>query len=211
MLDVLQEQHVWALRADHPAASFPLSLAQLADLPHLVRIVPGDEDAGSELPAAGRGLQRRAIQDDDGAFARALAGIGRQRSVLLTIPDSYAALAIVGESDLAALVPSRMAHALAGRFKLRLFDPPYHSPPVWVSMVWDLGYGASPAMTWMRTLIHQVAQSIEFPPPSQHRADAATVVGYSPPSAGPSRQGLGGCDAGSDRDDRHRRGAPANG
>jgi DNA-binding transcriptional LysR family regulator len=160
VLDVLEERHVWALRADHPAAGEKLTLARLADLPHLVRVIPGDEDAGADLPAAGRGLVRRAMQDDDGAFARALAGIGRRRSVHLTMPDSYAALAAVGASDLAALVPERMGRQLADRFGLRLFDPPYPSPPVRLSMVWELANGESPAMVWLRGLVEHAAQQI---------------------------------------------------
>lgn len=129
VLDILAERHLWALRADHPAASSPLTLERLADLPQLVRVIPGDEDAGADLPASGRGLVRRAMQDDDGAFARALASIDRRRSVHLTIPDSYAALSAVGISGLPALVPERMGRQLAGHFRLRLFEPPYPSPP----------------------------------------------------------------------------------
>ena len=160
-LDILEERHLWALRADHPAAVAPLTLERLAELPHLVRVVPGDEDAGSDLPSSGRGLVRRAIQDDDGAFARALASIGRRRSIHLTIPDSYAALAVVGTSDLAALVPERMGRQLSGHFGLRLFEPPYSSAPVPLSMVWDLGNGDTRAAAWFRALVTQAAQQLE--------------------------------------------------
>lgn len=159
VLEVLRERHVWALRASHPAATGPLTLDRLAGLPHLVQ-APTDDDGGGDSPALGRGLERRAVQDDDGALARALAGIGRRRSVQLTVPDSYAALAIVGETDLAALVPVRMARALAGRFGLKLFDPPYESPPVSLSMVWHLGHGASPAAEWLRASLQEVAREV---------------------------------------------------
>ncbi|MBV8915359.1 MAG: LysR family transcriptional regulator [Acetobacteraceae bacterium] len=174
VLEVLEEWHVWALRADHPAVQAPLTLERLADLPHLVRVAADDEDAGAS-PPAGRGLVRRAVQDDDGAFARALAQIGRQRSVRLTVTDSYAALAIVGDTDLAALVPARMGQALAERFKLRLFAPPYQSAPVQLSAVWELGQGATPAMAWIRGLIQEVAAGIE--PAAVLGADAGTALG----------------------------------
>ncbi len=172
-LEILQERHLWALRADHPAAAAPLTLERLADLPHLVRVLPGDEDAADDLPAAGRGLVRRAIQDDDGAFARALANIGRRRSIHLTIPDSYAALAVVGISDLAALVPERLGRQLADHFRLRLFEPPYPSPPVLLSMIWDLGHGGSRAGEWLRALVVQAAREVDASTPG---ADAATVL-----------------------------------
>lgn len=162
--ELLEERHVWALRADHSAAAGPLTLERLADLPHLVRIIPGDDDARDDLPSAGRGLVRRAIQDDDGAFARALASIGRRGSTYLTIPDSYAALAAVGRSDLAALVPERMGRDLAAHFGLRLFDPPYPSPVVALSMVWEPGNGAIPATAWLRELIAEAAEQVRHAP-----------------------------------------------
>ena len=160
--ELLMERHVWALRADHPEASGPLTLARLARLPHLLRLLSDDnEDAEGDLPTAGRGLDRRAIQDDDGALTRALAGIGQAPPVRLTIPDSYAALAVVGESDLAALVPERMARSFAGQFGLALFDPPYDSPPVPISMLWHRGHGANPAGEWLRALITEVADELQ--------------------------------------------------
>lgn len=159
VLEVLRERHVWALRAGHPAAAGPLTLEKLAGLSHLVQ-GPADDDGAGDLPAPGRGLERRAVQDDGGASARALAGVGWRRSVRLSVPDSYAALAIAGETDLAALVPARMAEALAGRFGLKLFDPPYESPSVPLSMVWHLGHGASPAAEWLRASVQEVARGL---------------------------------------------------
>jgi len=158
--ELMTERHVWALRRDHPAAQGPLDLEGLAALPHLVRVLSDEEGGDAGLPATGRGLERAAVQDDDGALTRALAGIGRQRTVRLTVPDSYTALAIVGETDLAALVPARLAEQLAGHFGLRLFDPPYKTTAVPISMIWHRGHGASLASLWLRTLIIEVAAAL---------------------------------------------------
>ena len=158
--DLLTERLVWALRADHPAAAAPLTLARLAELPHLVRVLSDGDDAESDLPVLGHGLERRAMQDDDGALRRALAGLGLHRNVRLTIPDSYAALAVVGETDLAALVPERMGQALAARFRLRLFDPPYEASAVPLSIVWHMGHGANPGARWLRDMIVAVAHAV---------------------------------------------------
>lgn len=157
---LLTERLVWAVRANHPAVKGPLTLECLAQLPHLVRVLSDEDDAPADLPDLGHGLERRAMQDDDGALRRAMAGIGLVHTVRLTIPDSYAALAIVGETDLAALVPARMAATLAERFGLMLFDPPYPSPPIPLTAVWHLGHGGSPACRWLRDLIHVVAQTL---------------------------------------------------
>lgn len=157
---LLVERHVWALRKDHPAAARPLTLDALADLSRLVRIAGDDEDVDGHSLSAGRGLERRAIQDDEGALNRALATIGRDHATRLTIPDTYTALAVAGASDIAALVPARLAQSLAGHFGLALFDPPYESPPVPLSMVWHPGHGASPGARWLRGLIRAEAETL---------------------------------------------------
>ena len=76
------------------------------------------------------------------------------------VPDSYAALAVVSESDLAALVPERMGRAFARQFGLTLFDPPYESPSVSISMVWHRAHGDNPGGDWLRRLIAEVAVGV---------------------------------------------------
>jgi DNA-binding transcriptional LysR family regulator len=159
--DLFHERLVWVMQADHPFAGDPLTLERLARVPQLVRVLSDDEDGGeSGLPGAGRGLERRVIPDDEGALARAMAGMDQQRPVRLTIADSIAAMAVVGESDLAALVTERMAKRFAGLFNLALFDPPYESPVIPVSMVWHRGHAASPAAEWLRDLFMEVASQV---------------------------------------------------
>lgn len=157
--DLLHERHVWAMRTDQAAAG-PLTLERLARLPHLTRLLSDDEANETDLPAAGRGLDRRPIQDDDGALARAMATMGASPPVRLTIPDTYAAMAVASESDLAALVPERMARTFAGHFGLTLFDPPYESPAVPISMVWHRGHGATAGAEWLRGLIIEIAEQL---------------------------------------------------
>lgn len=157
---LLTERLVWAVRANHPAVKGPLTLECLAGLPHLVRVLADEDDASADLPDHGPGLERQAMQDDGGALNRAMAEVGLEHTVSLTIPDSYAALAIVGETDLAALVPARMAATLAERFGLMLFNPPYPSPPIPLTAVWHLGHGGSPACRWLRDLVHAVAREL---------------------------------------------------
>jgi DNA-binding transcriptional LysR family regulator len=159
--DLFQERLVWTMRADHPYAAEPLTLERLSQVPQLVRVLADDEDnAESDLPGAGRGLERRVIPDDDGALARAMAGMDHERPVRLTIADSVAAMAVVGESDLAALVTERMGRRFAPQFKLALFEPPYESPTIPVSMVWHRGHGSNPAAEWLRDLFTEVGLEV---------------------------------------------------
>jgi DNA-binding transcriptional LysR family regulator len=159
--DLLHERLVWALRTDHPAAQAPLTLETLARLPRLMRLVSDDDDDGDhDLPTAGRGLERRAIPDDDGALNRALAGVADRHTVRLTIPDNTTAMAVVGQSDLVALVTERLGRQFAPHFGLALFDPPYESPTIPISMVWHRSHGANPAAEWLRGLIATVAAEL---------------------------------------------------
>ena len=157
---LMQETLVWVMRADHPMAQAPLTLERLAAIPHLVRGVADPDAPAADGMVVEHGLERRVAQDDGGALGSALAALGLVRRIGLTVPDSHAALAIVGETDLAALVPRRLAVAAAARGGLRMFDPPYDSPAVPLSMVWHRGHGSDPANEWLRGLVQQVAAAV---------------------------------------------------
>ena len=78
------------------------------------------------------GIERRVIMDDRGAFEGVLAARGWRRTSGVTVQDAQSALAIVSQSDMAALVPRRVANAFAQHYGIKLFDPPYpvESQPV---------------------------------------------------------------------------------
>jgi DNA-binding transcriptional LysR family regulator len=161
MQELFSERLVWAMRADHALATEPLTLERLARVPQLMRVLSDDDDAAeADLPGAGRGLERRVIPDDDGALARAMAGMDHERPVRLTIADSIAAMAVVGGSDLAALVTERTGRRFASLFNLALFEPPYEAPVIPVTMVWHRGHGANPAADWLRGVIAEVAAEL---------------------------------------------------
>ncbi len=157
---LLRDRLVWVLRADHPMAQGPLTLERLASLPHLVRAVTDERTEAMDGMIVEHGLERRVAQDGDGALIDALAGIGRRRQVRLTVPSTHAALAVVGETDLAALVPWRMASAWADHYRLKWMEPPYPGPETQLSMVWHLGHGGDPALKWLRDTIATVADHL---------------------------------------------------
>ncbi len=158
--ELLRDRLVWVLRADHPMAQGPLTLERLASLPHLVRALTDEDTEAVDGIIVERGLERRVAQDGDEALTDALADIGRQRQIRLTVPSTHAALEIVGETDLAALVPWRMAAALAGHYRLTMLEPPYPGPETQLSMIWHLHHGSDPASKWLRDLIAEVATTL---------------------------------------------------
>jgi DNA-binding transcriptional LysR family regulator len=151
---------VWALRADHPAAQGErLSLDALAGLAHVIT-ASAEQAQAVEGRIYESGLERRVIWDDGGAFEAVLARRGWRRSIGLTVQDAQSALAIVGRSDMAALVPQRLARALAGQYGLRLFDPPYASPSIEVEALWRRDLSESPPLAWLRSQLRAAAAEL---------------------------------------------------
>lgn len=76
------------------------------------------------------------------------------------MPHVLAAPRIVARSDMAALIPRRLAIAYAARYRLRLYDPPYPSPPHPVAAVWARGQGEQAPVAWLRQILREVAAEV---------------------------------------------------
>lgn len=151
---------VWALRADHPAAQGEtLALETLAGLAHVITGT-SEQTRAVEGRIYEKGLVRRVIWDDGGAFEGALAGRGWRRTIGLTVQDAQSALAIVSRSDMAALTPGRLARSLAGQYGLKLFDPPYASPPIAIDALWRSDLGESAPLEWLRAQLRAAAAEL---------------------------------------------------
>lgn len=157
---LFEEAMVWVLRADHPAARTErLSLQTLAALAHVI-IASAEHLQAVEGRIYEGGLERRVIWDDGGAFEGALAGGGWRRTIGLTVQDAQSALAIVSRSDMAALAPARLARSLAGQYGLKLFDPPYPSPPIPVEALWRRDLSENPPLDWLRSQLRAAAAEL---------------------------------------------------
>ncbi len=150
---------VWTLRAGHPAADRPLTLDGLVGLQHLI-VAPGEDDSAIDGVVADHGLERQVLRDDSGAFAEALAARRLRRRICLTVPNGLAAPTIIADSDIAALLPRRIALAYADRYGLRLFTPPYPSPPFEIAALWHKTLGDQPALAWLRSLFQDTAAAL---------------------------------------------------
>jgi DNA-binding transcriptional LysR family regulator len=146
---IATEALAWVVRADGPLARLDhVDLAALVSVPHVV-ISPGlpGVDEGAER----RGLVTRPSWEDAGAFEAALASQGLRRRIGVTVPDTYSAMAVAARSDMATLVPRRLAQSGSGR--LKLIEPPYPSPTVDMILLYVKERLAEPAIAWMRELI----------------------------------------------------------
>ena len=156
---IATEGLAWVVRADHPLAKLDtVDIAALASVRHVV-ISPTLPGIGEDRVER-RSLVTRPSWEDAGAFEAALAARGLTRRVGVTVPDTYSALAVTSRSDMAALIPRRLALLSAQGGRVKLIEPPYASPTVDVSLLFLKERLAEPAIAWMRDLIRTVAAAI---------------------------------------------------
>jgi DNA-binding transcriptional LysR family regulator len=154
---LFQETRVWVLSADHPAADCELTLERLASLSHLIISATGEDEQAVNGYVSDHGLERLVTRSEVGLLQGALAARGLRRQIGLTTPHFPAALAIVSQSDMAAPLPRRLAAAFADRYRLKLFDPPYVSPPFDIMALWHRDHGEDRAIAWLRGVLREVA------------------------------------------------------
>jgi len=155
---IIRESLAWVVRAEHPLAKRNrVELEDLVSVPHVV--IAGARQSLDEV-AERRGFVTRASWEETGAFETALAVHGLTRRIGVSVPDSYAALAVVLRSDMVTLIPRRLALLSAQQGRMKLIEPPYQSPSVDISLIYLKERLVEPAIAWMRDLIRGVAAGI---------------------------------------------------
>lgn len=86
----------------------------------------------------------------------ALARIGRERSVAMTMPVFSGVYRAVAGSDLIALLPSPLAHRIAKSTNLNVFKPPIPVEPVRLILIWHRRFSESPPHLWLRSWITEL-------------------------------------------------------
>ena len=167
---LMTDKVVWAIRADHPLASGEFTIEKLSTLPHVVLAAADGTRVTADGFVVEEGLELRAVRTDDEQFQQALSSLRSERIIRMSVPDSGAALAVVSVSDMAALVPLRLAQTQAESYKLKLFEPPYASAPSPMILMWHRSYGEQPAISWLRRIIREVAATFETARPAQSGA-----------------------------------------
>jgi DNA-binding transcriptional LysR family regulator len=157
---LLMESTVWVMRADHRAAAVDRQTVEsLAAIPHVMVATP-EEGRAVEGRVSEGGVERWVVLDDRGAFEKALAQTGGRRATGMTVQDAQSAMAIVSKSDMAALVPRRMATAFAELYGLKLFEPPYPAEPIALEALWRRDLSDSPALDWFRGRLRSAASRL---------------------------------------------------
>jgi DNA-binding transcriptional LysR family regulator len=127
-----ETRYVCVMRRDHPLARKKLTLDVFCAAQHL-----------------GVSFSGRA----QGPIDRALADIGRQRRIVLTVNQFFTAGRVVTQSDLLAVLPLSFLAATGIANRLVTRELPFDPGAVHVEMVWHLRRDADPALRWLREVL----------------------------------------------------------
>ncbi len=130
-------RYVGVMRRGHPLAGPALSLDAYCAAHHLL------------VSFSGRA---------HGLVDQALAALGRQRRIVLTVNQFFTAGRVVARSDLLTVLPAGFVEATGCQSELLTCELPFALDPVNVEMLWHLRHDADPAHRWLRD---QVAASVD--------------------------------------------------
>jgi DNA-binding transcriptional LysR family regulator len=133
---LFEESFVSIVRADHPAAASGLDLDAFVALDHLLVSPEGDRY---------------------GHVDRKLSELGLRRRLGLTLPQMYAAPAIVAETDLVATLMRGIVDVSESRARLSIHKPPIELLPVSFALSWHRRNDSHVGQQWFRELIGSVA------------------------------------------------------
>jgi DNA-binding transcriptional LysR family regulator len=86
----------------------------------------------------------------------ALAQVGRERRVVMTMPTFSGVYRAVANSDLIALLPTALAHHVAVAAGLDIYRAPMPIPTAQLHMIWHRRHSASSAHIWLRDQIGEL-------------------------------------------------------
>lgn len=123
------------LRAGHPAAQQPMSLATFCQLPHLQVSNGGRSQEMYEAHLNEAGIQRN---------------IALQTSHYLSVPS------IIASSDLLVVLPRTVARLYANNPSVQVVEPPIELPPYDLKHYWHARFHKDPRSQWLRKTIQDL-------------------------------------------------------
>ncbi len=140
-------QYVCVMRADHPLAAVPMTL---------------------DLYCAARHLLVSFSGKPFGFIDGALAALGRERRIVLTVNQFFTAGRVVATTDLLTVLPRHFVGVASVRDELVWRPLPKTLPPVHVDALWHRRRNHDPAHRWLREAIARAARNTPAP---IHRQD----------------------------------------
>lgn len=90
----------------------------------------------------------------------ALAKVGKNRHVAMTVPVFSGACRVVRGSDLIALIPEQLAAEVKTAYGLKVFQPPMPIDPPLIIGIWHSLADTAPVSAWMRTQIFDLLRTL---------------------------------------------------
>jgi len=132
---IFRDHVVCILRKDHPADAEPLTLERYLALDHVEALPVGTVGLADEV----------------------LAGLGRERKLVLTVPNFLVAPFVVMQSDCCFALARRIAEPLARLLPLSVQPLPFEMPGVTIGAFWHDRVHEDPAHKWLRRLVSETA------------------------------------------------------
>lgn len=129
-------EYVCVMRRDHPLAERELTLDAFVEAHHLL------------VSFSGR---------PHGFVDQALATLGRQRRIVLTVNQFATAGSVVAKSDLLTVLPREFLPATGVEHRLVQRPLPLPLAPITVEMMWHLRKDDEPAHRWLRDRLYEAA------------------------------------------------------
>lgn len=136
---LFSDEYVCVVRRRHPTVKTRLTLAKYLQLSHVL--------VSSRV-------------DSPGSVDRALAALGKQRTVGARVSHFSTVPVLVSQTDYVAALDRRVAEVFAGPLGLKLLPPPLKLPKGTVGMVWHEQQDSDPAQRWLRRVIADVAAAL---------------------------------------------------
>jgi DNA-binding transcriptional LysR family regulator len=130
-------QYVCVMREGHPLARGPFTLDRFCQARHML------------VSFSGRPF---------GFVDEALAALGRERRVVLTVNQFFTAGQVVTQSNLLTVLPRHFVRVTGMADQLVLRDLPLDVPTVHVDALWHRQAQHDSAHQWLRQAVHQAAQ-----------------------------------------------------
>lgn len=93
----------------------------------------------------------------------ALAVVGRERRIVMTLPVFSGVYRAVAGSDLIALLPEQLARRIAQDVGLDVYRPPMAITPVKITMIWHKRNSSSLPHLWLRDQIADILAELDIP------------------------------------------------
>jgi DNA-binding transcriptional LysR family regulator len=130
-------EYVCVMRKDHPLSRGPFTLKRYCEAHHLL------------VSFSGRPF---------GFIDEALASLGRQRRVVLTVNQFFTAGRVVASSDLLTVLPRHFVSVTGREHELVQRDLPFEVPPVHVDALWHRRQEQRSEHAWLRLAVVAAAQ-----------------------------------------------------